>query len=273
MVSSTQQSTSNEKKKVASLFFICKWVAISLFGVFLFTVIGRAFPFALLLPAWQSGLVVAILSYAYMPLLAVCLVILADRLEDRSSILASVSLSQANFIKQLRMLSIAAALGFIFIIPLQGYNTVKINRQTHAQGLQTLKATQRSLSALKQAQTESQLRLALQGFPGLPQQAPLTVPLEQAKSNLLDALTPQVKQLENSLKEQNLDRWQTSIFQIIFNSAISLSYAIGFLATARFPRSHASVLESIIKQPTTKSIAAEYSSKKTRTRARSNTKK
>ena len=159
-----------DKKKASSLFFVAKWVAFSLFGVFTFTVIGRVFPFAVLQPAWQLALALAIISYAYMPLLAISLVLLADRLEDRSSIKASTNIKDSNLLKQLRNFAIPAALGFLLLIPLQAYNAVKIARQNYAQAQQELIKVQKALGSIQQAQTEMQLRTALQSFPGLPEQ-------------------------------------------------------------------------------------------------------
>ena len=224
------------KKKSRSLFIVFKWVSIAFFGAFIFTVTGQLYPYSILLPAWQSQLTITIISYGYMPLLAVCLVLAADRLEDYSALSNWQRLNRTNFIKLLTNLSLIAAMGFILLVPLQIYTAMTINKQTLAQGLKTLEVAKRSLPAIEQSQTEAQLRKALQGFPGLSQQGSLQVPLEKAKSDLLASLTPQVKQLETNLRQQHIGRWQKSIVQIVFNSGISLSYAVGYSIFFQFQR-------------------------------------
>jgi len=171
-------------------------VAIALLVVFAATLLNAALPLQLVDPRWLQGLIQALLSQGFLPLIALVLLQLAVVLNPESSRLRR---RRDRFSK----LALVAALGFALLIPLQLISTWgSLNQQTSGQNQQRLQGLA-VIGQLRQAISSSTShqdlasRLAALPIPqsGSSSPADLALPFPQRQRNLLEGLARSEAQL------------------------------------------------------------------------------
>ena len=172
------------------------FVAIALLVVFAATLLNAALPLQLVDPRWLQGLIQALLSQGFLPLIALVLLQLAVVLNPESSRLRR---RRDRFSK----LALVAALGFALLIPLQLISTWgSLNQQTSGQNQQRLQGLA-VIGQLRQAISSSTShqdlasRLAALPIPqsGSSSPADLALPFPQRQRNLLEGLARSEAQL------------------------------------------------------------------------------
>lgn len=200
-----------------------QWVAYALILVFLAQLAAALFPVALLQPQWIVRMSATLRGTASLPLLGTVLLLLANMIDGS----VSPSSRQINLI---RRIATFAAIGFLLLIPLQSYGTVRtINAQVQErQG--ELNQVVSAANQLQNAKTEQQLREAIRAIPGGEQLAnrPLGADVQTVKTFLLERIRPTVKRLENQLKENQSKALQNIVIPLLRDGVISLAYALGF---------------------------------------------
>lgn len=200
-----------------------QWIAYALILVFLAQVLTAIYPIALIQPEWMLRFSGALRGTASLPLLALGLFMLANTMDGD----VSPSSKQINWMRRFATL---AALGFLFLIPLQSYGTVKaINAQVEERQVE-LKKVLAAVPLIKKAETESELRQAILTMPGGEQLArrPLGGEVPTVRNFLLERIQSTVNRLENELKENKDKALQRIILPLSRDGLISLAYAIGF---------------------------------------------
>lgn len=200
-----------------------QWVGYALFLVFLAQVIAALFPIALIQPQWMIRFSAALRGTASLPLLATVLIMLANMIDDDV-------LPSSRQLRQMRRIANIAAIGFLLLIPLQSYGTVRtINTQVQERQTQ-LNQVVAAANQLQKATTEQELRQALQSIPGGQElsRRPLGADVQTVKTFLLERIRPNVKRLENQLKDNQSKALENIITPLVRDGFISLAYALGF---------------------------------------------
>lgn len=237
MASPFQDSFSGNESRHKTLLapWRLSWVALVLLALYATTVLSAALPLLLTDPAWQLRLYNALVNASAFPLVGVGLLHLAAELDPRSETLAR----RAGFFKRLM---VPVALGFLLLIPFQGY-LIWQQSNTAASGQTTQLARQeRTLASLRQAvqQADSvgelQRRLSVLQGPNLGP-AEQALPLNQLKPLLMVAL----EQADRSLQRRRAELPKADPLNLIAlalrNGVACLALAIGFAALGQRRRS------------------------------------
>jgi hypothetical protein len=200
-----------------------QWVAYALILVFLAQVITAIYPIAALKPEWMVRFSAALRGTASLPLLALGLFMLANTLDGDV-------LPSSKQINWMRRFATLAALGFLFLIPLQSYGTVKVINTQVEERQAELKKVLSAVPQIQKAKTETELRKAIIAIPGGEQLArrPLGGEVPTVRNFLLERIRSTVSRLENELKENQDKALQRIILPLSRDGLISLAYAIGF---------------------------------------------
>lgn len=221
---------------------ILQWVGYALVLVFFAQVISAFFPIALLQPQWIVRASAALRGTASLPLLGTALILLANMIDG--SVLPS-----SRQLVQFRRIATIAALGFLLLIPLQSFATVRsINSQAQARQVE-LNRVIAAADQLKKATTEQQLRDAIRAIPGGEQVAnrPLGADVQTIKTALLKRIQPSVKQAENQLQESKNQALQNIIVPLFRDALTCLAYVIGFAGMGHNPVGKPTPLRRLLK--------------------------
>lgn len=201
------------------------WVGLVLLGSFLTGLINAAPP-RLADPVWQLNLVGLLLSSGGMALIGALLVCLA-RIFDQSN-------RQLQKRAQLvRTLATWVALGWLLLIPLQLFIGVRLINSQGRSELEQIQVIERVNKAVRDANSEFELRQALAQVPNQPPLPPLTVPLTVAKTNLLAQLQKTINRAKNNQELGSSNRLQIWMKEAFRNSIQSVLLSLGFLAIGK----------------------------------------
>lgn len=193
-------------------------VALALLVVFAANVLNGALPLRLLDPRWLQGLIQVLLSQGFLPLIALALLQLAVVLDPKSSRLRR---RRDRFSR----LALAAALGFVLLIPLQlaaSWGSLSQlasgQNQQRLQGLAVIGQLRQAISA---ATSHEDLARRLAALP-IPQKggsspADLALPFPQRQRNLLEGL---------ARSESQLNRLATAAAPIPWSALVASALAV-----------------------------------------------
>lgn len=223
---------------------VLQGIGFALLFAFLAIFAKLAFPVALLQPGWQLRVGEALRGTASIPLVGMALMLLAEFINPDSQILA-------NRVLWLRRLSVAAALGFFLLIPLQISAGLRDISQSTIAEYRELRAIQRAATAIQEAGTPQEMFTAIKLVPGVPADvAPaFTQPIPSIRTALLAQIRPQILKLESRIREVRNQRIQGAILLFTFDGFISLAYGIGFAAIGRTALGRPTLLQQIISIP------------------------
>ncbi|MCX5954797.1 MAG: HpsJ family protein [Cyanobacteria bacterium] len=208
-------------------------VALVLFVLFASLVAAVLFPLQLLDPAWQLRLAAALINTAPFPLLGLALLQIAAELGPHDPLLKN----RARLCSQL---AVAAALGFLLLLPLQTIAGLQTSRSlTNAQAFR-LQGAEAKLKALRQAvagaASNADLNQQLQNLQG-PVLGPADIaqPLPLLKAQVGAVLDQAALQIN---REREVSQPRTPLLllpELLRNALASLAMALGFAALARRP--------------------------------------
>ena len=201
------------------------WVGVVLLGSFLVGLINAAPP-RLLDPTWLLNLVGLLLSSGTIALIGALLICLA-RLFNLSN---SKLQKRAQFV---RKLAVWVALGWLLLIPLQLFLGVRLINSKGSEEIQQIQSLERIAKAVRDANSEFELRQALAQVPNQPPLPPLTVPLPVAKANLLAQFQKTVNTAKNNQEQGSSTRLQIWLKEAFRNSLQSLLLSLGFIAIGK----------------------------------------
>ncbi|GDX77581.1 hypothetical protein LBMAG41_26600 [Cyanobium sp.] len=203
--------------------------SLALLVVFAATVFNAALPLQVVDPRWLQGLIQALLSWGFLPLIALVLLQLAAVLNPESSRLRR---RRDRFSR----LALVAALGFALLIPLQLISTWgSLNQQASGQNkqrLQGLAVIGQLRQAISAATSHQDLASRLAALPipqsGSSSPADLALPFPQRQRNLLEGLARSEAQLTNAASTAAPIPWPGLIEAALRVIPTALALAGGF---------------------------------------------
>lgn len=233
---------SNLERDPAETGIILARIATALFVVFAAIVISSALPPRLLNPAWQLRFVSALVNNGTIAIVGFVLMWLAPVLAPGSGRLRARRDQLATF-------AVAAALGYLLLIPLQAYAAWNGVQTTNTARAQQLKAATRRIGQLREAinragsTAELQTRLRALNGPNLPDQA-LSRPIAAIRPEILSGLQGAESRLRQQLGGLPGDRVWQLVQESIRVGLSSLAYALAFASGAFLPGQPQSLIDS-----------------------------
>jgi hypothetical protein len=208
------------------------YAALALLVVFAATVLNAALPLRLLDPRWLQGLIQALLSQGFLPLIALVLLQLAVVLNPKSSRLRRRRDRFCRF-------ALVAALGFALLIPLQlASSWGSLNQMSSGQSqqrLQGLTVIGQLRQAISGATSHQDLASRLAALPipqsGTTSPADLALPFPQRQRNLLEGLARSERQLTSAASAAPFP-WPVLVEAALRVIPTALALAGGFAALA-----------------------------------------
>lgn len=216
------------------------WVALVLLALYATIVLSAALPMRLADPAWQLRLQTAVVNASAFPLVGLALLHLASDLNPGDETLAR----RTGFFARL---AVPIALGFLLLIPLQGYLLWQQSSTVVSGAINQLARQERTLVSLRQAVQQAgsveelNQRLAAAQGPSLGP-AEQALPLGQIKAQLTVAL----EQADQALRLRRASLPVADPVGLLLlslrNSLACLALSIGFAALGQRRRSPVALL-------------------------------
>lgn len=205
-----------------------RWASIALIGIFIVSVISVILPIQLFRPEWQDKLIGSIRGGASFPLEGVLFMMLASLLSPDDPVIF-------KNLRRVRKFSAAMSLIFLLMVPLQLYTGYTVIGSRTTGEFKLLALLKNGAYAIDRSASETEFRAALASIPGAPPlpATKLTEPIPLLKSNVLQQINPQIKQLETQIGEQRRKRTELFIGFGIRDVFICLFYALAFGAMAK----------------------------------------
>ncbi len=218
-------------------------VALVLFVLFASLVAAALFPLLLLDPAWQLRLAAALINSAAFPLLGLALLQIAAELGPHDPLLK-------NRARLCSRLAVAAALGFLLLLPLQtiaGLQTIRTVNNAQASRIQGAEAKLKALrQAVRGAASNAELSQQLQKLQGpVLRPADISQPMPLLKAQVAAVLDQAALQIS---REREASQPRTPLLllpELLRNALASLALALGFAALAVRPGSERSLLQEL----------------------------
>jgi len=218
-------------------------VALVLFVLFASLVAAALFPLQLLDPAWQLRLAGTLINSAAFALLGLALLQIAAELGPHDPQLK-------NRARLCAQLAVAAALGFLLLLPLQTVAGLQQGRSLNNAQSARIQGAEAKLKALRQvvasAASNADLNQQLQMLEG-PVLGPADIaqPLPLLKAQVGAVLDQAALQIS---REREASQPRTPLLllpELLRNALASLALALGFAALARRPGSRRTVLQEL----------------------------
>jgi ABC-type multidrug transport system fused ATPase/permease subunit len=233
-----------EREARLELSLVFQYLGFSLIGLFFAFLLKLVLPLAILQPSWQLQWANALRTTAIFPLLGAVMLLLAQQLRPTSTSLAAQLL-------WVRRLAVAAAIGFLLLIPLQIRAGLSLLGAGNNSELAALRQVKEVAEEIRRANTEAAMRLALSRLPGAPAQiqGTFTKPLDQVRSVVLEQLQPQIQAADNRLAELRSLRLQAGWLGWITDGLAALALAACFAAIGQLQPGGSIVLLSVLFLP------------------------
>lgn len=201
------------------------WVGLVLLGSFLVALIN-ATPLRIGDTSWQLNLIGLLLSNGGTALLGALLLCLGRLFNPNDAQI----FRRAGLV---RTLATWVALGWLLLIPLQLFLSVRLINTQAGQEIGQIRTIERASRAVRSATSEDELRAAMAQIPNQPPLPKLTVPLEIGKANLLAQFQKTINTAKTRQEELSSNRWQTWSKEAFRNCLQSALLTLGFLAIGK----------------------------------------
>jgi hypothetical protein len=201
------------------------WVGATLIGIFLLPLINLA-PARFSDSTWQLNLITLLMSNGVWALVGSLLICLSRLLNHGDRMIRNRSLFVRNLASWI-------ALGWLLLIPLQLFLSVRLINSLTGQEIGEIQNVQRVSRLVSSASTEDDLRAALAQIPNQQPLPRLNLPLEVAKSNILGQMQRNINSAKNRQEQRTSQRWQTWLKEAFRNSIQCALLAVGFLAIGK----------------------------------------
>jgi len=241
-VSVSSPLAQRESRLELSLMF--QYIGYGLIGLFFAFLLKLVLPLAILQPSWQLQWANALRTTAIFPLLGAVMLLLAQ-------LLRPTSVSLAGQLVLVRRLGVAAAIGFLLLIPLQIHAGLSLLGTGNTSELAALRQVKEVGEEIRRANTEPAMRLALSHLPGAPAQiqGTFTKPLDQVRSVVLEQLQPQIQAAHNRLAQLRSLRLQAGWLGWITDGLAALALAACFAAIGQLQPGGPILLLSLLSLP------------------------
>lgn len=216
------------------------WVSLVLLALYATIVLSAALPVRLADPAWQLRLYNAVVNASAFPLVGLALLHLSSDLKPDSTTLAR----RAGFCARL---AVPIALGFLLLIPLQGYLLWQQSSNVASGSTSQLERQQRTVGSLRQAVQQAgsfedlKQRFAAARGPSLGP-AEQALPLGQLKTQLNVALEQADRALQRRRESLPAVDPNSLLVLALRNAFACLALAIGFAALGQRRRAPVALL-------------------------------
>ena len=217
-------------------------LSLALLGIFLVTVVAGAWPPKILDPQWQFGFSAELINNSSLALVGALLTPLALAFNPGSQRLRA----RRN---AFRRLALAAAIGFLLLIPLQASAGWRLYRTVTTNAEQQSSQSARKLAEIRQAiatatspqEIQAKLSQVVGTNAGLtPTQ--LRTPINQLRQELLSQADQAANRLQQRIEAQSSFKPDRLIKETIRISLSSLLYAVGFaFLSGTLPRNNRNV--------------------------------
>jgi ABC-type multidrug transport system fused ATPase/permease subunit len=201
------------------------WGGIALLGLFLVALIN-ATPVRWTDPAWQLSVISLLMTNGAWALVGALLICLARLLNVGDRKIRDRALLVRN-------LASWVALGWLLLIPLQLFLSVRLINNQVSNEIGEIQSIQRISRSVANARSEDELRATLSQIQNQPPMPRLTVPLEVAKGNLLAQFQKNINAAKNRQEQATSDRWQTWLKEAFRNTLQCTVLGLGFLAIGK----------------------------------------
>jgi cytochrome b561 len=215
----------NRSRKMADGARFIHWVGIALLGTFLVNLLN-GIPPRFSDPSWQLNLLTLLISNGGVALLGTLLVCLARLFNLNDPQIQTRTLL-------VRKLATWVALGWLLLIPLQLFLGVRIVNDQAGREIEQIQLSKRVSAEVKKATTEDQVRKAVSQLPNTTPLPRFTVPLAEAKANLLEQIDRNTNVLTTRHLQISSNRWQTFIKEAIRNCLQCVLLWLGFFAIGK----------------------------------------
>ena len=220
---------------------ILLWAGLSLILVFAVSVLSSAYPLALANAQWRQELCGQLRGGGSFPLVGALMMLIALQLDSELPPLA-------QWLRLFRRLCLLASLGYLWLIPLQTQAGFGVARSATGQERLALQTLTRNIQAVRNADTEQELRQAISTLPGAPAmgERPFGERFPAIRARLLEQLEPQVKRIEAGITERNRSRILEGVQGWIRDGLISACYALGFAGLGKAGDKEPSLLDRVV---------------------------
>lgn len=201
------------------------WVGVTLFGIYLLPLINLA-PARFGDPAWQLNVITLLMSNGVWAMVGALLICLARLLNQGDRMIRNRALLVRN-------LASWVALGWLLLIPLQLFLSMRLINTLAGRELSEIQNVQRVSRLISSANTEEDVRAALSRIPNQQPLPRLTVSLDVAKTNILGQMQRNINAAKNRQEQRASLRWQTWLKEAFRNTLQCGLLAIGFLAIGK----------------------------------------
>ena len=218
------------------------WAGISLILVFVFSVLFAVYPLALANPQWRFDLCGQLRGGASFPLVGALMMLIALQLDSELPPLA-------QWLRMFRRLCLLAALGYLWLIPLQTQAALGVARSATSQERLALQSLTRTIQSVRNADTEEKLRQSISALPGAPSMRERSFGdrFPVVRTRLLEQLEPQLRRIEAGIAERNRVRILEGVPSWIRDGLISACYAFGFAGLGKAGDKELSLLDRIVR--------------------------
>ena len=221
---------------------ILLWAGIALILVFVFSVLFAAYPVALANPQWRLELCGQLRGGASFPLVGALMMLIALQLDSQLPPLA-------QWLRLFRRLCLLAALGYLWLIPLQTQAAFGVAQGATSQERLALKGLSRTIQAVRNADTEEKLRQAIGALPGAPPMRDRSFGdrFPSVRARLLEQLEPQLRRIEAGITERGRVRILEGVQRWIRDGLMRACYAFGFSGLGKAGDKEIYLLDRIVR--------------------------
>ncbi len=211
-------------------------------GVYLVSVAWASWPVQLLQARWVVRFAESLHGGASFPLVGAALMLIGQHLNGGGNRLVS------RLTREIRALAIFASIGFLLLIPLQGYGLWGLAQAEDQQDRISIDRLTGATRAIAAATGDVELREAISGLPGAASlsDAPLKEPAAAVRQRLLNELTPQLRQLQLQLEARRKARLRRILQTGSRDALVCLLYALPFAAIGRWRDRRYSFLSDLL---------------------------
>lgn len=218
------------------------WAGVSLILVFVFSVLFEAYPVTPANPQWRVDVCGQLRGGASFPLVGALLMLIALQLDSELPPLTT-------WLRLFRRLCLLAALGYLWLIPLQTQAAFGVARTVTSQERLALQGLRRTVQAVRNADSDQKLRQAIGALPGAPPMADrrFGASVPEVRASLLKQLEPQLRGIEAGIAERHRARILEGLKGWIRDGLISACYAFGFAGLGKAGDKELSPLNRLVR--------------------------
>lgn len=161
---------------------ILRLTSLALFASFTLLLLPQLLTPALLDPDWQLGLINTLLGVAILPLVGICLRLVAAHLDHRDRL-------YSRGLEGLRRLALLSGAGYLLLLPVQMSAILRLGNRSRQAAREPITNLRRVREQISASRTQGELEAALRNLPGSPRlPAGLSRPLPQIQKQAIDTI-------------------------------------------------------------------------------------